>query len=171
MRPGRRRRWENGVDRRRQSGFTLTELVVVIIVTAILAVVVGARFLSRSAFEARGYFDQSQALVRYAQKAAIAQRRTVLISVSGGVLSACFDDNSDGDCSDPGEAPVQSPGSGSALSIAPPAGVSFGLAPSAFRFDGLGRPSPDGQYTLSVSVSGEGVRNFTVERETGYVHQ
>lgn len=150
------------MDRGGQSGFTLTELVVVIVVTAILAVAVGTRFLSSSAFEARGYFDQAQALVRYAQKAAIAQRRSVFVAVSGGALSACFDAG----CADP----VKDPGQGTGLTIAPPAGGSFSLAPGGFSFDGLGRPVPDGQYTLAVSVSGEGSRSFTIERETGYVH-
>lgn len=159
-----------GRNARRERGFTLVELVVVIVVTGILAVAVGARLLSRSGFEARGYDDQAQALVRYAQKAAIAQRRPVRVYLNGADLSACFDDNSDGDCSDAGEAPVQDPGSGNPLAIVAPAGVVFALTPSAFSYDGLGRPAPDGQYTVSVSVSGEGTRNFTVERETGYVH-
>jgi MSHA pilin protein MshC len=154
----------------RQRGFTLVELIVVILVSAILAVAVGARLVSRSGFEARGYDDRAQALVRYAQKAAIAQRRPVLVFLDGSALSACFDDDGDGDCTDPGEAPVQDPGSGGPLAIVPPAGVAFALAPSAFSFDGLGRPVPAGQYTVSVSVSGEGARNFTIERETGHVH-
>ncbi len=151
-----------GMSRRGLRGFTLTELVVIIVVTAILAVAVGARFASRSTFEARGSFDQAQALVRYAQKAAIAQRRSVFVLVSGGSLSACFDAG----CAEP----VNDPGGGGALSITPPAGGAFALAPSAFSFDGLGRPVPGGQYTASVTVSGEGGRSFTIERETGYVH-
>lgn len=150
------------MDRREQRGFTLTELVVVIIVTAILAVAIGARFLSRSTFEARGTFDQAQALVRYAQKVAIAQRRAVFVVLSAGSLAACFDAG----CADP----VKDPGQGGPLVIVPPAGGSFALAPSAFSFDGLGRPAPDAPHTVSVSLSGEGSRSFVIERETGYVH-
>jgi MSHA pilin protein MshC len=151
-----------GASRHAIRGFTLTELVVVIVVTAILAVAIGARFLSRSTFEARGSFDQAQALVRYAQKAAIAQRRSVFVALNSGVLAACFDAG----CA----VAVQDPGSGGALATTPPVGGAFALAPSVFSFDGLGRPVPDGQYSVSVSMSGEGSRSFTIERGTGYVH-
>jgi MSHA pilin protein MshC len=152
----------SGVNRSRQRGFTLTELIVVIVVTAILAVAIGSRFASKGAFEARGLYDQALALVRYAQKAAIAQRRAVFVAVSGANLSACFDVA----CA----TPVKDPGSGSALSLVAPASVTITIAPSGFSFDGLGRPLPDAQYSISVSMTGEGTRVFTIERETGYVH-
>jgi MSHA pilin protein MshC len=150
------------LKRERECGFTLTELVVVIAVTGILAVAIGSRFASKATFEARALFEQAQALVRYAQKAAIAQRRPVFVAVAGSTLSACFDVG----CA----APVVDPGAGTALSLVSPAGSSIAINPSAFSLDGLGRPSPDGQYTVSVTTTGEGTRTFTVERETGYVH-
>jgi MSHA pilin protein MshC len=143
-------------------GFSLVELIVVLVVMGVLAVVAMGKFGERAGFEARGYLEQAQALTRYAQKAAIAQRRSVFVMINAGSLAACFDAG----CAEP----VKDPGTGGALSLPAAAGVAFGLAPGSFSFDGLGRPNPDGQYAVSVSVSGGGSSNFTVERETGYVH-
>jgi MSHA pilin protein MshC len=148
--------------RNNRRGFSLVELVVVLVLVGVLAVVAMAKFAERAGFEARGYFDQAQALTRYAQKAAIAQRRTVFVMVNAGSLAACFDAG----CLEP----VKDPGTGGALLIPAATGVAVGLAPSSFSFDGLGRPVPDGPYSVSVSVSGGGSSSFTVERETGYVH-
>ena len=71
---------------RTAGGFTLTELVVVIVIVAILAVFAASRFSSQS-FNTRGFTDQTLAMLRYAQKTAVSQRRTVCVSISGNVIS------------------------------------------------------------------------------------
>ncbi|HTN29382.1 MAG TPA: type II secretion system protein [Pseudomonas sp.] len=55
-----------------QRGFTLVELILVMVVIGILAAVVGPRFFSRDVFDERIYFEQALAAVRYAQKVAVA---------------------------------------------------------------------------------------------------
>src|SRR2546422_3661161 len=65
----------------RRRGFTLPELVMVIVVIGILAVVTAPRFISWKGFSSRGFYDEAQAVVRYAQKTAGAWRRSILLCV------------------------------------------------------------------------------------------
>ena len=68
------------VDRAR--GFTLIELIIVVVLLGILAVYAAPRIFNMDEFNARGFHDQTLALLRTAQKSAIAQRRTVCESLS-----------------------------------------------------------------------------------------
>ena len=69
-------------------GFTLTELVMTIVIIGILSVIVAPRFMSSQPFETRGFYDEAQAVVRYAQKVAIAQRRTIFVCVATNEIAA-----------------------------------------------------------------------------------
>ena len=50
-----------------QRGFTLIELIMVMVVVGILAVFVAPRFFDANVFKSRGFADQVQATLRYAQ--------------------------------------------------------------------------------------------------------
>ena len=63
-----------------QRGFTLIELVMVLVLAGVLAVFAAPRLFSTGDFNARGFQDETLSLLRYAQKAAIAQRRTVCVT-------------------------------------------------------------------------------------------
>lgn len=135
-----------------ERGFTLVELVVIMIVVGILAVTVAPRFADKSVFESRGFRDETLSLLRFAQKSAIAQRRTVCVTVTstGATLSRA------------GAAGATSCNTTLDLPFTPKGGT--GLTGTDFYFLASGAPSAGG--TLSVSGSDP----ITVEAVTGYVH-
>src|SRR5437016_4821294 len=78
----------------RRRGFTLPELVMTIVIIGILIAVTAPRFVSWKGFSSRGFYDEAQAVVRYAQKTAVAWRRTIYVCVSATAISA----TSNSDC-------------------------------------------------------------------------
>ncbi|MDO8651998.1 MAG: type II secretion system protein [Undibacterium sp.] len=147
------------------NGFTMIELVMVMVLTGILAVAVIPRFVDRKAFDARGFFDQSISMVRYAQKVAIAQHRDVFVNVTASTI--CLTYVADALCSGATIANrVINPADQNWFLKTAPAGMTFGGAVS-FSFSALGRPTS----AIALSFTGDGATsNITVERETGYVH-
>ncbi len=143
--------------RRHASGFTLTELVIVIAIAAILAAIAIPQFNLRE-IDAAWFHEQVRSGVRYAQRTAVAQRRCVFVSVTATQLSLIY--------GDPGCAvtatPVRDLATNQAFVLTAPTGVTLGAAPNPFSFNGLGQPSS----AASVSVDGKSV---TVNAESGYV--
>lgn len=153
-----------------ERGFTLIELIMVIILVGILAVVAVPR-LNTSDFQARGFHDETLALLRYAQKTAIAQRRTVCVTFASdsATLTIASDPGATNDCA--GNALVGPKGESPATVTASSASIAYtgGTAPTAFTFDGLGQPSA-GQ-TIKVANNSIDINpTITVEADTGYVH-
>lgn len=140
-------------------GFSLVELTVVLVLVAILAVVALPRFVGTEAFVSLGFYDSTQAAVRYAQKLAIAQRCTVDVVVSSGSMSIAY---GGGAC---GTAAVKNPLTNTDFVVTAPSGVS--IADAIVSFDGLGQSSAATTFTITDS---DGSRSFFVEPVTGYVH-
>jgi MSHA pilin protein MshC len=101
-----RRRGQNGL---RHAGFTMIELVVVMVVMGILSAVAAQRFFSTGVYEAREYADQVRSVIRYGQKLAIAQNRPIYVSATANRFAVCSD-----------------PGCGAGTLVRPPSGSNSG---------------------------------------------
>jgi MSHA pilin protein MshC len=149
----------------RRRGFTLPELVMTIVLVGILAAVTAPRFVSWKGFASRGFYDEAQAVVRYAQKTAIAWRRSIVVCVSATEIRAISNIN----CAAPVTLTHPTTPGGELKSTAP-AGVT--LSPvGSFSFDGLGRPSAPATITLTSTIADDPARQIVVVSETGYVHR
>ena len=148
----------------RRRGFTLPELVMTIVITGILIAVTAPRFVSWKGFSSRGTYDEAQAVVRYAQKTAVAWRRSIFVCVTATDISAI----SNNDCAAP--VALTHPLTGAPLKSTAPAGVT--LSPVGnFSFNGLGSPSAPVTITLTSTITDDPARQIVVESETGYVHR
>lgn len=146
--------------RRHSTGFTLVELIVVMVVAGILAGFAVPRFFDRGAFDSRGFQDQVLAGLRYAQKAAIAQHRSVCVAFTAnsltlttGATAACGSNLSGPDGSTPYRISSNAAG--------------FAVTPAGFSFDSRGSPSFTTTQTLSITGYATPI---CVARETGYVY-
>jgi MSHA pilin protein MshC len=142
----------------RQRGFTLIELIMVLVMLGVLAVFAAPRMLNSGDFKARGFHDETLSLLRYAQKTAIAQRRTVCVALKDTGVTLTMDTNAsapDGVC-DAALVPPNVPRGGEGLSWSVP----------AFEYRALG----DTNQAANIHIAISNAEPITIEAATGYVH-
>ena len=151
-------------------GFTLVELVMTLVILGILVAMAAPRFFDRNAFDSRGFYDQVIATLRYAQKAAIAQRRFVCVAVAANSITLTYDPISFNAITHPAAAcppgsNLTGPTGQTPYSVSSNSASFSNGAPTTFNFDALGKPNAAQSFTVSGYTT-----TITVEVETGYVH-
>ena len=156
-----------------QRGFTLVELIMTMVIIGILAAVVAPRFLGVDVFKSRGFSDQVQATLRYAQKEAIAQHRNVCVAMTASKITLTIANAIPSLATSPCNTNLVLPGQAANNISTPSAAITLSPATN-FNFDALGKPwdvlgTTPSTVQKSITISGA-TNNIVVEAETGYVH-
>ena len=146
-------------------GYTLVELVTVIVILGILAAFAMPRFADHQVFEERGFYEEVVAALRYGQKIAVGSGCPVKVSIDASGYDLAQQTVLANRC-DPGDVswavPVLLP-DGQAAAGSTPAGVTLGPVVT-YEFDGLGQTDLGSDLTVSI-----GSWNLIVQAQSGYV--
>ncbi len=152
----------------RSGGFTLVELVIVIAIVSIVgALGIAGRFADRTPFEARGFAPQLLQFVGAGQRLAVAQRRTVHVSVdpSAGRVTLCLDAG----CTQPIAASPKLSGT-DADWLAVPSSLRLAGGAQTFSFSPDGSPSFTSALTLRINDASGADLNAGITLEPGSGH-
>jgi MSHA pilin protein MshC len=147
------------------AGFTVVELVLVIVILAVLAAVAGPRFVSNRDFAERSYRDELATSLRYGQKIAVASGCPVQAVVNAAGYSLTQQAVLNGHC-DPGDNSYPRPvllADGQLVAGTTPPDVAVS-PPVTLRYDALGRTDLASDQTLSV-----GSQTLTIQAASGLV--
>lgn len=152
----------------------MVELIVTIVLIGILSIAIMPRFAEVGIFESRGFQDETKSLLRWAQKSAVAQRRTVCVYFTSAAAWAHIRNNpadvacgaslAPADAPPAGQVRLADPRGQAGASISASANTGYVATPTNFSFEASGQPSL-GQI---INVTGSG--SVTIEADTGYVH-
>ena len=137
-------------------GFTLVELVVVIVLLGVLAAFAIPQFFNLTEYRERAAYDEVAEALRYARQLAVASGCEVRVRITGGTYSLQQHEN---DCSSGGWEAL----TGHPVSQGDFDDVNLASTPATFNFDAMGRCS----NSVTVNVGG---RTISVVAETGYVN-
>lgn len=138
------------------NGFTLVELIVVILLVGIISVFMVPRFFATNVFAERRAVDEIITALRYTQQLAMNRGVNYRLQINPGNYAYQRFDAGSGNW-----ITVLNP-DGSAINSYPP---NITLAATTAAFDQLGQPVPNSAQFINV-----GTQVVTIEADTGYAH-
>lgn len=146
----------------KNSGFTLVELIVVILIIGILSISIAPRFFGVSSYEERRALNELLTALRHTQQMAMNRGGEIRFVLTANHFTVELTDGTQ----------LRSPdGLRHSTCVTPTCykksfeGVSASISPAGpIIYDGLGKPNSG--FTISI-----GSKKIQVETETGYAHQ
>jgi MSHA pilin protein MshC len=149
-----------------RTGFTLVELIVVIVLMAILIGVAAPRFFGQGTFEAPAFAQELASAARYAQKLAIVSGCRVDLTVSATGYALYQPQATTPPCTGTPTMtlPALHPATGQAFAASVPGGVAIGGSLGTVSFTAAGIPDPPTAYAFTIDTS-----TVTIAAGSGYV--
>lgn len=152
-------------------GFTLIELIVVMILMAILAAVAAPRFFGAGDFEGPAFTQELASAARYAQKLAVTGGCPVRLEIPDATHYRLWQASAAPGvaCDTTFTRPVLQPGSGEDFKRTAPGGVAIGgTVPLTVEFAATGAPTATPPVAGDISIP-VGVRSVRIAARSGYV--
>jgi len=151
----------------KQTGFTLLELIMVIVILGILSVSIAPKFAGKSTYAEHAFFSDTLNAIRYAQKLAVKTGCNVQVSINfNSYTLKRLGSSSSTSCSGSTyNLVIPHPSSGASTYSGSEPDVTLTSTVSPFYFYPLGTASNDVNLTIN------GVKTIQVVKETGLVYE
>lgn len=153
----------------RHGGFTLVELIAVMVVLGILSAVALPRIMDNRAFIGAAFYADVVSALRYAQKSAVGHRRLVCATLTATTVTLSIAAlNPASACGtalpSPDGTPYQSKDASAQAVVAPPVGILYFQPAGTITSDGAGLTI----YSGNIAITGRATP-IKVQGATGYV--